>query len=72
MQLPASPGAAVTIEGWDEDDDCTGDCCTEPARRPPDRPRLLARIRAVLRERPSFRRQTRPLPSAARGVNSPP
>jgi len=24
----------VTIEGWDEDDDCTGDCCTEPRRRP--------------------------------------
>ena len=33
----------MTIEGIDEDDGCTGDCCTEPRRRPANahRVRLL-------------------------------
>ncbi|WP_158697415.1 hypothetical protein [Streptomyces turgidiscabies] len=42
----------MTIEGIDEDDACTGTCCTEPRRRPG----LLARIRAVLRGRLTRRR----------------
>lgn len=36
----------MTIEGWDEDDGCTGDCCTEPGRRP-TRPDSAHRVRLL-------------------------
>lgn len=36
----------MTIEGWDEGDGCTGDCCREPVRRP-TRPANAHRVRLL-------------------------
>lgn len=36
----------MTIEGIDEDDGCTGDCCAEPDRRP-TRPASTHRVRLL-------------------------
>ena len=36
----------MTIEGWDEDDTCRGDCCTETGRRP-DRPASTHRVQPL-------------------------